>query len=96
MPRGGSSLPSTHHGEAVTADVGAARAAAGTYGAGKHHDTDMTGTGIGDGARTTSGPHDSNLESKLDPPVNSDRDRRSGFGSSTQGGDLSHDPSSCP
>lgn len=53
---GGSSLSSTHHGEATTAGVGVAGAAAGTYEAGKHHDTDMTGTGIGDGAHTTSSP----------------------------------------
>jgi hypothetical protein len=32
----------------------------------------MTGTGIGHGAHTTSGPHDSNLESKLDPRVGMD------------------------
>src|SRR4051812_37320791 len=93
---GGSSLPSTHQGEAVTAGVGAVGAAAGTYEAGKRHDTDMTGTGIGHGAHTTSGPHDSYLESKVVPGLDSDRDGHSGPGSSTQGGGLSHDLISAP
>jgi hypothetical protein len=85
---GVSSLPSTNHGEAVTAGVGAAGAAAGTYEAGQHHDTDMTSTRIAHSVHTTSGSHDSNLGSKLDPRVDSDRDGHSGLGTSIQGDAL--------
>jgi len=68
---GGSSLPSTKHGKAVTAGVGAAGAAASTCKVGQHHDTDMTSTRITYSVHTTSGSHDSNLGSKLDPRVDS-------------------------
>ena len=72
---GDSSQPGTassHHGGEAAAGVGAAGVAAGAYEEGKHHDSNTTGTGLEDTTQTTSGPHSSNLENKLDPRVNSD------------------------
>ena len=46
-----------------------------------------TGTGITGGhhGQTTAGPHSSNLENKMDPRVDSDRDGSRGMGSSSDG-----------
>ena len=87
-----SSLPTTHHGgEAAAAGVGAAGVSAGAYEVGKHSDESTRGTGIegSNTAQETSGPHNTNLENKLDPRV--DSDGQSGLGSSTQGGGGSSD-----
>ena len=53
----------------------------GTTGTG--YSSGTTGTGLG--SNTTAGPHSSNLENKLDPRVDSDRDGRSGLGNTTTG-----------
>jgi hypothetical protein len=57
--------------------------APGAYDSEKHCDTNITGTGVGDAAHTTSGLHTSNWEDKLDPRV--DGESSSGLGSITQG-----------
>lgn len=68
----------------------------GTTGTGYGSGTTGTGygsgtTGTGLGSNTTAGPHSSNLENKLDPRVDSDRDGRSGLGNTTTGtGQTSH------
>jgi len=48
------------------------------------HDHQRAREGAG-GSATTSGPHSSNLASKMDPRVDSDRDGRSGLGTTEAG-----------
>jgi len=57
---------------------GEPRAVGGALGGHSSHHTGTTGTGVGS---TNAGPHNSNLENKLDPRVDSDLDGSRGVGS---------------
>ena len=57
----------------------------GSTGSGYGSNTGVGSTGSGYGSNTTAGPHSSNLENKMDPRVDSDRDGRSGLGNTGVG-----------
>ncbi|KAL8822207.1 MAG: hypothetical protein Q9191_007054 [Dirinaria sp. TL-2023a] len=67
--------------------VGSALSGAGSTGTGTGagYGSGTTGTGTGYGSSTTSGPHSSKLENKLDPRVDSDRDGSRNLGATGAG-----------
>jgi hypothetical protein len=68
---------------------GSRNAGAAQYGAGAHHNTGTTGTGL-TGQHDTAGPHSSNLANKADPRVDSDLDGSRNAGASQYGTGAQH------
>jgi hypothetical protein len=68
---------------------GSRNAGAAQYGAGAHHNTGTTGTGL-TGQYDTAGPHSSNLANKADPRVDSDLDGSRNAGAASYGTGAHH------